>query len=75
MILQRIGVVLLLALLVAFEAAIVSVMKDSANSTLGTIQQKKRLFHKWLIIWAAVNTAIIVVGWYVGTGTLLGVEL
>lgn len=68
MILQRIGVVLLIALVVLFEAAIVAVMKDSSKK----MPNPTKAFQKWLIIWAATNTTIIVVGWFIATGTILG---
>lgn len=66
--LARIGIVILIGIVVLVEAAIVAVMRDSAHGN-------KHLFHKWLIIWAAVNTTIVVVGYYILTGTLLGIEL
>lgn len=69
--LARVGIVLLIAVIILFEAAIVSVMKDSSKKTF----RPKHYFHKWLIIWAAVNTAIIVVGYYIITGTILGVQI
>lgn len=68
MILARIGVVLIVALVAIVEAAIVSVMKDSAKGD-------KKLFQKWLIRWAAVNTAIVVVGYFIATGTILGIKI
>lgn len=67
MILTRIGIVAIIGIIIVFEAAIVSVMKDSARGN-------KKLFHKWLIIWAGINTTIIVVGFYLATGTLLGIK-
>jgi len=67
MILARIGVIVIVALIVIVEAAIVSVMKDSAKGN-------KQLFHKWLIVWAAINTTIVVVVYYIATGTLLGIK-
>jgi hypothetical protein len=67
MILTRIGIVAIIGIIIVFEAAIVLVMKDSARGN-------KKLFHKWLIIWAAVNSAIIVIGIYLSTGTLIGVK-
>jgi hypothetical protein len=73
--LARIGIVVLVGIVILFEAAIVSVMKDSANARLLPIKEKRKLFQKWLIIWAAVNTTIVVVGWYIFTGTLLGIQL
>lgn len=68
MILQRIGVVLLLGVLIVFEAAVVSVMRDSSKK----MPYPQKAFHKWLIIWAFVNTAVLVIGTYIFTGTLLG---
>lgn len=68
MILTRIGIVAIIGIIIVFEAAIVSVMKDSAKGN-------KHLFHKWLIIWALVNTVIIVVGYDLATGTLLGIKI
>lgn len=73
--LARIGIVVLVGIVILFEAAIVSVMKDSANARLLPIKEKRKLFQKWLIIWAAVNTTIVVVGYYIFTGTLLGWQL
>lgn len=63
--LLRTLVVVIIGIIVVFEAAIIAVMKDSAKGD-------KQLFHKWLIIWAAVNTGIILVTHYIITGTLLG---
>lgn len=71
MILQRIGVVLLLALLIAFEAAVVAVMKDNSKK----MPNPTKAFHKWLIIWAAVNNAALIISTYIFTGRLLGVQL
>jgi heme/copper-type cytochrome/quinol oxidase subunit 2 len=68
MLLQRIGILAIILIVVVFEAAIVSVMKDNARGN-------KKQFHKWLIIWAAVNSAIIVIGFFLATGTFLGVKL
>lgn len=67
MILERIGILAIILIVGVIEAAIVSVMRDSARGN-------KKLFHKWLIIWAAVNSAIIVIGIYLSTGTLIGVK-
>lgn len=69
--LARIGIVLLIGLLILFEAAIVSVMNDNSKK----MPNPKKSFHKWLIIWAAINSAVLIVGTYIITGTLLGVEL
>lgn len=68
--LARIGIVLLIGLLI-FEAAIISVMNDNSKK----MPNPTKSFHKWLIIWAAVNTIIIIVGYYIATGTLLGVQI
>lgn len=68
MILERIGILAIILIVGVIEAAIVSVMRDSARGN-------KKLFHKWLIIWAAVNSTIIVIGFFLATGTLLGVKL
>ena len=65
--LTRIGVLAIIIIVATIEAAIVSVMRDSARGN-------KKLFHKWLIIWAGINTTIIVVGFYLATGTLLGIK-
>lgn len=65
MILERIGILAIILIVGVIEAAIVSVMRDSARGN-------KKLFHKWLIIWAGINTTIIVVGSYIFTGTILG---
>ena len=65
--LTRLGVLAIIIIVATIEAAIVSVMRDSARGN-------KKLFHKWLIIWAGINTTIIVVGFYLATGTLLGIK-
>lgn len=70
--LARLGIVVLVGIVILFEAAIVSVMKDSANAKLATAEEKRKLFQKWLIIWAAINSTIVIVGYYIFTGTLLG---
>ena len=67
MILERIGILAIILIVGVIEAAIVSVMRDSARGN-------KKLFHKWLIVWAGINTTIIVVGFYLATGTLLGIK-
>lgn len=65
MVLARIGVLLIVGFIVLVEAVIISIMKDSAKGN-------KKLFHKWLIIWATVHTVIIVAGYFLATGTILG---
>lgn len=66
--LARIGIVLLIGLLILFEAAIVAVMNDNSKK----MPNPAKAFHKWLIIWAAVNTIILIIGFYIFTGTFLG---
>lgn len=75
MYLARIGVVVGIAIAALIEAVIISIMHDSANGKNLSIKEKKHLFHKWLIIWAAVNSIILVTGYYIATGTLLGISI
>lgn len=66
MILERIGILAIILIVGVIEAAIVSVMRDSARGN-------KKLFHKWLIIWAGINTVVLIIGTYIFTGTFLGI--
>lgn len=68
--LTRIGVLAIIIIVATIEAAIVSVMKDNSKK----MRYPKQAFHRWLIIWAGINTTIIVVGFYLATGTLLGIK-
>ena len=61
----------IIGIIVIFEAAIVSVMNDSSKK----MPNPAKSFHKWLIIWAAVNSAALIIGTYIFTGTFLGFEL
>lgn len=58
-------VVIALGIIIVFEVAIVAVMKDSAKGD-------KKLFEKWLVYWALINTGILVATHYIITGTLIG---
>jgi len=71
MILERIGILAIILIVGVIEAAIVSVMKDNSKK----MRNPKQAFHRWLIIWAAVNTTIIIVSIYLSTGTLIGVKI
>lgn len=64
--LLRTLVVVIIGIIVIFEAAVIAVMRDSAKGD-------KKLFEKWLVYWALINTGIIVVTHYIITGTLLGI--
>lgn len=66
--LGRILIVLALGITIIFQAAVISVMKDSSKKMV----DPDRYFHKWLIIWAAVNTSILVVGSWIITGSIFG---
>ena len=55
----------IIGIIVIFEAAVIAVMRDSAKGD-------KQLFQKWLVYWALVNTGIIVATHYIITGTLIG---
>lgn len=69
--LTRIGVLAIIIIVATIEAAIVSVMKDNSKK----MRNPKQAFHRWLIIWAAVNITIIIVSIYLSTGTLIGVKI
>jgi hypothetical protein len=69
--LTRIGVLAIIIIVATIEAAIVSVMKDNSKK----MRNPTKAFHRWLIIWAAVNTTIIIVSIYLSTGTLIGVKI
>jgi len=45
------------------------------NDSSKKMPNPTKSFHKWLIIWAAVNTAALIIGTYIFTGTFLGFEL
>lgn len=64
--LLRTLVVVIIGIIVIFEAAVIAVMRDSAKGD-------KQLFEKWLVYWALINTGIIVATHYIITGTLLGI--
>ena len=66
--LVRISVILIVAFIALIEAAIIAVIKDYSKGN-------QQLFQRRLIIWAAWNSAILVAGYYLATGTILGVEL
>lgn len=68
MMLLRLGVLAIIIVVVVIEAAIVAVIKDYSKGN-------QKVFQKRLYIWAAWNSAIIVGGYYLATGTLLGMEL
>lgn len=68
MIIARIGILLLIGVVALIEAVIISIMKDSSKGN-------KKLFHKWLIIWAVVHTVIITSIYFLATGTLLGLQV
>ncbi len=68
MILTRIGIVAIIGIIIVFEAAIVSVMNDNSKK----MSNPTKSFHKWMIIWAAANTTIIILIAYIATGTILG---
>jgi len=69
--LTRIAIVILIGFVILCQAAIISVMKDESKKT----SHPQKSFHRWLIIWAAINSTIIIVGYYIFTGTLLGWQL
>lgn len=73
--LARIGIVVLVGFIVLIEAAIVAVMRDESRKKSPFEKKQKELFHRWLILWAVVNTVILVVGYYIATGTILGIQL
>ena len=66
--LVRIGVILIVAFIALIEAAIIAVIKDYSKGN-------QQLFQRRLIIWAAWNSGIITAGYYLATGTILGIEL
>lgn len=66
--LVRIGVILIVAFIALVEAAIVAVIKDYSKGN-------QKLFQRRLIIWAAWNSSILIAGYYLATGTLLGAKL
>lgn len=65
--LARIIIVIIILFVVMLQAAIISVMKDSAKGD-------SRLFQRWLINWAIVVTAITLAIYYIVNGTLPGVK-
>lgn len=69
--LARIAIVVIVGFIILCQAAIVSVMKDESKKT----SNPQKSFNKWLIIWAAINSTIVIVGYYIFTGTLLGWQL
>lgn len=70
--LARTLILIAAAIIIICEAAIIAVMKDNAQKASRAQMERDHLFHKWLIIWAAVNTAILVVGSWILTGSVFG---
>lgn len=69
--LARTVIVIIILFVGVLQAAVISVMRDESKKA----SDPKKAFHKSLIIWAVVNTAIVIVGFYIFTGTLLGWQL
>ena len=69
--LARTVIVIIVLFVGVLQAAIIAVMRDESKKT----SDPEKAFQKSLIIWAAVNTAIVIVGFYIFTGTLLGWQL
>ena len=68
MILERIGILAIILIVGVIEAATVSVMNDNSKK----MSNPTKSFHRWMIIWAAANTTIIILITYVTTDTILG---